>query len=1244
MYSPGGKPYIRVQMLNLFFFNKYNIKSLIWVLFGLVAIGIIFLIKDMNSNNEKIANKTQLRIIEKEKKTDQLISSLLSQITSISNPDSIFPISQNANIHETDVRFFIFYFDSLVYWSNNDIPVYDDFDANQFKAGLNYLDNGYYDYRFQQSGNYRVVALIQIKKEYTYNNAFLNHQFADFLDLQSKIQLLSKQSKYNLKSAEGKFLFSLDIPSKVTFSKTQLFLLITFYILTYIFIIRSVYSAYKFVFNSSKRLLIRTLGFIIDVIIVRILIFFFRYPEAIFESTFFSPELYASSTWIPSLGDLFLNVITLFAISLVIFQSTLILFKSNKQSFSGYQWRSILNILYVTFLFQIMIQVIESMVNNSGISFNLNDISGIDQYSIIGFISIALIIFSFILLTFNSLAHLFEIIKNKRLAIILPFITIVILAVIGHFVLNYSIITYIFLFGYFTFFMLHFNHRPVLISLPTALTLILLFSTFTTYILYESNKSREKEVRKIIASSLTEQRDPIAEYKFIENQQSIQTDSTLIAFIKKYPFTDLTDLEQTTDYLIRTYFSNFWSKYDVLITICDTSRVLNIRPENISINCNQYFTEIIDLYGEKSNSSDLYFINLDLEDDYYLGKIPVFSAAGELTIYVEFYSKSAPKGLGYPELLKDYEKENEINWSEYSYARYENNELFFRLGKYFYSMDLEHYVPNLNEPQFFNLNGFNHYYQPIDDSGALIISIENPGILQISAPFSYVSILFGLIAYLTIILGNGKFRFNFSKLGFKQRIQLIITFLIFVSFLMVGLGSSFFIINLNNKKNHAILSEKAHSVLVELEHKLSGEDHLPIEMEMYLSDLLYKFSMVFFTDINLYDLNGTLLATSRAEIFNKGLISTKMNPVAFQNLSNIKKSIYIHKEAIGDYPFLSAYLPLRNYNNDLIAYINLPYFAKQDELANEISSFLVAFINIYVILIAFSLYMALLVSNYISKPLQLLKEKLSTLKLGEAQQKISWQRDDEIGNLVEEYNRMVDALSESAALLAKSERESAWREMAKQVAHEIKNPLTPMKLSVQYLEKSWNDKLPDWDERLRRFSQTLIEQIDSLSVIASAFSDFANMPKSNFTQIDLADIAQTSIDLFRNTTNVAFKLKVSGSFYISGDKEQFIRVFNNLIKNSLQAIENPSDGVIEIYMETKRDTHLVKISDNGHGINDDQKDKVFYPNFTTKSGGTGLGLALVKSIILNADGNINFESNKTGTTFIITLPKYKSIV
>jgi nitrogen fixation/metabolism regulation signal transduction histidine kinase len=464
---------------------------------------------------------------------------------------------------------------------------------------------------------------------------------------------------------------------------------------------------------------------------------------------------------------------------------------------------------------------------------------------------------------------------------------------------------------------------------------------------------------------------------------------------------------------------------------------------------------------------------------------------------------------------------------------------------------------------------------------------------------------------------------------------------ILVSFLVVGIFSLYYIINLNDQKNKDIISEKTHSVLVELQQKLSDEISLDSDMTGHVNDYLAKFSSVFFTDINLFDLHGNLYSTSRPEIYDEFLISRKMNSTAYRELSINKMSLYIQTEHIGKQNYLSAYIPFVNSQNSIIAYLNLPYFAKQNDLKREISTFLIAYINIYVILISLSILIALVISNYVARPIKLIMGKIGKINLGGKNERIVWTRKDEIGQLVNEYNRMIDELALSADLLAKSERENAWREMAKQVAHEIKNPLTPMKLSVQYLQKAYNDNAPDWDKRLDKFTQTMIEQIETLSTIATEFSDFAKMPDFNRKAIDISEIIGNAISLFRNYTEIQITFNPGENlpYIVLGDKEQLLRAFNNLLKNAIQAID-VIPGKVEISIRRQDNYCQIEVFDNGKGIPQELSEKIFSPNFTTKSGGMGLGLAIVKNIIVSSGGEITFTSEPgKGTSFKILLPQ-----
>jgi nitrogen fixation/metabolism regulation signal transduction histidine kinase len=236
---------------------------------------------------------------------------------------------------------------------------------------------------------------------------------------------------------------------------------------------------------------------------------------------------------------------------------------------------------------------------------------------------------------------------------------------------------------------------------------------------------------------------------------------------------------------------------------------------------------------------------------------------------------------------------------------------------------------------------------------------------------------------------------------------------------------------------------------------------------------------------------------------------------------------------------------------------------------------------------------------------------------------------------------MVDEIEDSTHKLANSEREYAWREMAKQIAHEIKNPLTPMKLNVQQLFKSWNDKVPDFEKMLERFTKNQIEYIDNLSSIASAFSAFAKMPVTNPVEVNILDQIRINLELFKNTDNVTFNIEWPNEtkIVIYADKEQLNGVFSNLIKNGIQSIPSGMKGLISLKLEVKSDKVVVSVSDNGSGVPADLRKNLFTPNFTTKSSGMGLGLSIAKKYIESANGRIWFDSEVgKGSVFYFELP------
>lgn len=501
------------------------------------------------------------------------------------------------------------------------------------------------------------------------------------------------------------------------------------------------------------------------------------------------------------------------------------------------------------------------------------------------------------------------------------------------------------------------------------------------------------------------------------------------AFQKNKPVAEFEE-DSIARLIQQNYFREAWNNYSVQITICSGQKVLRVQPQNYLFDCDSYFRNILKEVGKPTFSKHLYFLDYGNGYKNYLAVFPIStrSSARDLpaNIFIEISSRLVLKDQGYPGLLIDNTLDQAKDISEYSYAFYRNARLTQRFGNIDYGFELDHsfYHPH-SHSHFYDKNGYSHFCYPINKSDFLIISRKDPSLMDVIAPFSYLFFFFTLVAFLfyAIVRFRVVFRTSFSRMS--ERIQVSMTSILFTSFLIIGVLIIVNIRQLNSRRDVDNLNERTHSILVELQHKFGTTETFNDTLNTALNDQMTKLSNVFFTDVNLYNPQGRLLVSSRPEIFEQGILSQLMNRRVFEQLRQAKGSFLVQEETIGRQSYNSSYMPLYNDRNQLLGYLNLPYFARQEEMKREISSFLVAFINVYVFLIILGIIISLLVSSFITHPLKILTTRLGRITLGKNNEKIVWKRKDELGKLIEEYNLMLEELSESADLLIRSEREGA---------------------------------------------------------------------------------------------------------------------------------------------------------------------------------------------------------------------------
>jgi len=1175
-------------------------------------------------------------------KKEKFLDNILTQAVRDEKADKeIFTQEEIAKLNKKNIAVLVYHDDSLVFWSDNSFKIPEK--SNEIEQSVVFLQNAWYFIKSWHTGNKSVVGLILLKNKFNYENQFLKNTFPNEYHLPS-CYMISKND-----TVDGWAIHALNGKIPFYLTKDKDFVCygnMVYYIsLIYLFALLSILLCLRKVQQNLISIKAKTWGlFIMFLLLIMGYLFFIKvkFSTFCFSLDLFSPYYCSLSEYIPSLGELFLLSMFTGFFFYNFYKDFKLSLKPGKTTFivrlvTGWGW-----LLITSLVFVIIFSIFRSLILNSIIPLDFSKIQHFTFNSFIGLISICLLMISVILLMQKVIFSIKDIL-NLYWLITGLFISLVVFLIAGiisgtsDFLMPAIFFLVMGLTGilWLRFGFTSFNYLVIL---------VFFMSVFLTVLLINTNHKKEMENRKVVAVGLGTERDPVAELFFKELDTEIQNDPQIIEILKKGAFSD-EDEGEIYDILKNKYFKGFWDKYDLSTVICNENSRL-IAYGQIKDNCFSFFNELLESEGNPLSETNFTYLEPTTGRIRYFGVFYFLCEqdSKKNRLFIELNSKIRYAQQGYPELLLDEELIRDLGIKNYSSAKYYKGKLISQRGKFPYSLAFSDST-NEQEFEFKYFGEYEHLVYRIDSQNVIIIG--KPGITFVDylITFSYLFVLLIILLYFTRVLVQLPGITGSRQFDFKSKIQWSLFLILIISLLSIGGGAIYLSIRQYKDEHFNNLSEKMQSVYVELEHKLSFENSLisgwSSDQYPTLNDLLRKFSNVFYSDINLYDSRGNLLATSRPEIFNKGLIGEKMNMEAYNWLKVNKMAEFVHDEAIGDLSYVSGYVPFTNYENKLLAYLNLPYFSREDVLAGEISKLVVGIVNFSVVLILFIMGLAVFISTRITNPLRMIQKEFSKIELGKEIRSIQYKGDDEIGSLVSEYNHMVKELARSVEMLAKSERESAWREMAKQIAHEIKNPLTPMKLSVQQLQKAWDDKSPKWDEYLNKFSNNLIEQIEHLSSIASEFSNFAEIPKSKGEVVNVITKVRKSVELFSNERNIDFNIDLNSNnkVFVYFDKEKMVQVFSNLINNAIQSIPDDRRGRITISMDIIDKKVLIKIADNGSGIPKKIGDKLFEPNFTTKTSGMGLGLAIVKKIMEDAGGRIWYETEiGKGSTFIIEMP------
>ncbi|HEY4209580.1 MAG TPA: histidine kinase dimerization/phospho-acceptor domain-containing protein, partial [Puia sp.] len=859
------------------------------------------------------------------------------------------------------------------------------------------------------------------------------------------------------------------------------------------------------------------IGFLIAVILgLRILVYV--YPAALNLRQFelFDPTIYSSSIILSSLGDLVINAFLFCWIILFIKREiSEYTIPQSVHRWKNWLWTFVGLALLVITTFGFA-NIVQSLVMDAKISFNVtNFFSLLTNYSFVGFLALAALALGYFFLSqvlFQLVGYLVRALSIV-LYIIMAFMGLLYLTVVvvsSHHsgaattTVELDIFVLVWLLAY-TWLMQRrvFSDLRFRLNVSEVLFWLFIFSTSISAVILFENRKKEEENRKSAADQLANQADPTREKMLSISFSYIDSDFLSLIFSR---FRDPSQNAMIKDSMVNSNFVGYQQKFDTHIYTYDGNEKPLYNDRTISYDTlNTIFT----LLGKNTGIQGLKYYEKSFDKYTYIYRKEVHGSGDSSSKIAGFlFILSEPKTYkGSNALVPELFRQKSEDLPEY-YAIYNKRELVSDNNEYPFSTHLtDEQIPKADYVHV-RKGPYDELWHRFsaDDSFVVVVKRDNSALEDITlfaylfSAFLFLVFLFRISALLIWSRLHWSQLRSYWQLNIRSQIHTTIIFISLFSFIVIGVATIIFFINRYDRNNQDRLSRAMQVMVNEVQNKLSGQIIYGDEWKFYypgaraeLQKMIEEVAQVHSTDVNVYDLGGNLQITSNLIVYNKGILSKKMHPQAYYNLHQLNSIQYTHYEQVGHVSYVSVYRPLRDASGNAYAYLNIPSFSTQDELKEEISNFLVTIINLNAFIFLIAGTIALFLTNRITSSFLLISKKMQEVNLGKTNEVIEWKRNDEIGGLVKEYNKMVKKLEESAAALAKSEREGAWREMARQVAHEIKNPLTPMKLSIQYLQKAIDNNSPNVKEMASSVAKTLVEQIDHLSKIASDFSQFANI-------------------------------------------------------------------------------------------------------------------------------------------------------
>lgn len=1137
---------------------------------------------------------------------------------------------------------------SINYWTDYRIPYHEIYASGIAKWKISRNSQGVFlicqESFLKDEQVHQVIGVIELYRDYQLSSSFLKTGFNPIIFQGYEIILKSILDDDGLVlEVQGVPLWKIDVNIGL---ERLVWVLILWAVLLALGFLAILYYTIRWVIrlNQLNRHYAGLMVNLLFLVCFRGIMIVSHFPRAYFDLKLFDPSIYASSQSNASFGDLFLNLLSLVFVLVHAYwamgqQGVYRYFVELSERVKPLVSCGFILVMYWVVFFNY--ELFENLFSNSAVDFDITESLKADAIELI-YVLIYTCQFLTIYLTGHFVLRILNTLHQARIrsfvthlalmsALITLFVTILLgvgewwlpLVVVVYLVVNYC-------FQLFTDFSKLQYKSYLYLTFGAFMT-----SLFIALVITEISHQKDLVKRNLFADHLTIHNDVQGEYLMTTVANQIKKDSS-IALDLSDGFSPKEGIEKR---IREKYLDNYFDKYDIHFSYYNLNG--SAYYNNASFG---NYSQVKRLYQKPdyvTQSDDLFFVTNSKKDflSKYYHFIEIQIDGHHLgAILIDYTLKKYISNSILPSLLHLSDKKGYQDLGRYNYAVFDGSELQFSVGDYNYNSN--YFKPYLRDKSrrstdFLFEDYFHLMVDGIDDR-TIVISVQDNRVVQVLTNFSFHFLVLIFAALILLSIHLLIYYSSERRTDLSNKIQTylnIATFgpMLFLSILVLGLITSSY------KKDQEITFKNSSEMLSA--HVYSHlEDYQEGRTNQFgFKEAIERLSKYSGSDVNIYDAKGRLMISSQPLLYETGVISNLINPQAREELFQMKHRLLEVQENLGDFVYNTVYVALnKKETSELRGVMSIPFFNSESQMEKKRIGALSIIINVFALVFILLLITSFFATKNLTEPLKLIASNLRKVETGGLNEPLKWSSDDELGLLVKEYNQMLLKIEESKNTIVKTEKELAWKEMAKQVAHEIKNPLTPMKLKLQHLKRVLGDQ-----DVSHQSINALLEQVDTLSEIATSFASFAKMPIPLMESMDMTKTVERILSLHQGDTSFDVISNIEQGLSIMGDAKLLGRIITNLILNGVQSVESGVRPLINVILkkdQNSEDYLVLSIQDNGSGIPDEIRDKVFIPNFTTKYSGSGIGLAVARNGIIQMGGHIWFESvEDRGTTFFIKL-------